>query len=215
MKKLIFALVVMLASISVISTANAKTRHKRNHYHVTIYKHKHKKANVVIGFNKPIQIYFSNENENESVSAFFMKEKTKNVVSTLENNKKINLQKYDQFDKSIRQNGSLINLASKYIGATARQLGLPRSLWCADFMNMITHSGTDRTAKSYISRGSPANYGCINCVAITTRRGGGHVGVVSGYDRRGNPILISGNHGRKVGVGTYAKYKVIAYRYIL
>ena len=50
--------------------------------------------------------------------------------------------------------------------------------------------------------------------AVTTRKGGGHVGVVKGYDTKGNPIMISGNHARRVGIGVYAKNRVIAYRYI-
>lgn len=108
----------------------------------------------------------------------------------------------------------LASRARQYMGATAGQLGLPRSLWCADFMNKITQSGSDRTAMSYARRGSPAPYGCTDCVAVTRRRGGGHVGVVTGYDGSGNPILISGNHSRRVGVGTYNRRSVVAYRYL-
>jgi uncharacterized protein (TIGR02594 family) len=108
----------------------------------------------------------------------------------------------------------LASRAYKYIGANAHQLGLPSRLWCADFMNMITRSGWSRSAFSYLSRGRPAPYGCTDCVAVTTRKGGGHVGIVTGYDGRGNPVLISGNHGRRVGVGTYSKFAVVAYRYL-
>lgn len=107
----------------------------------------------------------------------------------------------------------LVSKASSYMGATASQLGLPRSLWCADFMNMLV-GGDDRRAISYLHRGAPAQHGCVNCIAVTTRKGGNHVGVVLGYDEDGNPIIISGNHNRRVGVATYVKRKVIAYRYI-
>jgi hypothetical protein len=31
------------------------------------------------------------------------------------------------------------------------------------------------------------------------RRGGRHVGIVSGVDPNGNPIILSGNHNHKVG----------------
>ena len=103
--------------------------------------------------------------------------------------------------------------ASNYIGKTAGQLGLPSRLWCADFMNML-FGGRDRRAVSYAQRGSPASHGCVNCVAVTKRKGGHHVGIVKGYDKKGNPILISGNHGRKVGIGTYPKYAVLTYRKI-
>jgi hypothetical protein len=34
---------------------------------------------------------------------------------------------------------------------------------------------------------------------------------VTGVDKRGNPIIISGNHGRKVGVGAYPHSRVLAY----
>jgi uncharacterized protein (TIGR02594 family) len=74
--------------------------------------------------------------------------------------------------------------------------------------------GKDRRAISYASRGTPASYGCTNCVAVTHRKGGGHVGIVKGYDVNGNPILISGNHSHKVGIGTYSKNSVVAYRYL-
>lgn len=115
--------------------------------------------------------------------------------------------------KPLVGSGPNVDKAKSYVGMNARQLGLPSRLWCADFMNML-FGGKDRRAVSYVSRGTPAAYGCTNCVAVTKRRGGHHVGIVQGYDSRGNPILISGNHGRRVGIGTYSKSAVIAYRYI-
>lgn len=118
-------------------------------------------------------------------------------------------------DKSITVAGSgdLVSRAMQHVGKTASQLGLPRRLWCADFMNMLV-GGSNRTAKSYLSRGSQAPYGCTNCVAVTTRKGGGHVGVVTGYDSSGNPILISGNSSNKVRVQSYSKHAVVGYRYL-
>mgnify|MGYP006273664977 CR=1 FL=1 len=115
--------------------------------------------------------------------------------------------------KRAASSGDPISTAMQYLGKNARQLGLPPALWCADFMNMI-FGGRDRRAVSYAKRGTPAQHGCVGCVAVTKRKGGGHVGIVKGYDSKGNPILISGNHGRKVGVGKYAKKAVIAYRYV-
>ena len=108
----------------------------------------------------------------------------------------------------------LISMASRFVGQTARQIGLPPTLWCADFVNMLTKSGSDRTAKSYLHRGKPAQAGCTNCVVVLSRKGGGHVGIVKGYDRSGNPILISGNHGNRVAVSAYPKSRVIGYRWV-
>ena len=42
-------------------------------------------------------------------------------------------------------------------------------------------------------------------------RRGGHVGVVSGIDANGNPIIISGNHGHRVGEGVYSRGRIYAY----
>lgn len=102
--------------------------------------------------------------------------------------------------------GNLLADAMNFVGMGARQLGLPLSLWCADFINMLTGSGTDRTARSYMKRGTKADPGCVGCVVVLTRTGGGHVGVVKDYDKRGNPIVVSGNStGRKVAIGMYPK----------
>ncbi len=44
-----------------------------------------------------------------------------------------------------------------------------------------------------------------------SRRGGGHVGVVSGVDAQGNPILISGNNGHRVREASVSRGRVYAY----
>ena len=102
--------------------------------------------------------------------------------------------------------------AERYLGMTAAQLGLPRSLWCADFMNMLLgRTGASRQALDYRSYGTPAAPGCTDCIAVLISRRW-HVGVVKGYDANGNPIIISGNHGHIVNVGTYQKWRVKFYR---
>ncbi len=40
---------------------------------------------------------------------------------------------------------------------------------------------------------------------------GGHVGIVSGIDESGNPIIISGNHGGRVAELTYPRGRVYSY----
>jgi hypothetical protein len=42
-------------------------------------------------------------------------------------------------------------------------------------------------------------------------RRGGHVGVVSGVTSNGDPIIISGNHNKRVGEATYPRARVIAF----
>jgi uncharacterized protein (TIGR02594 family) len=91
------------------------------------------------------------------------------------------------------------------------------SLWCADFMNLVLAQSGAKTSKSSMAR-SFASYGTrlsgpqIGAIAVLSRgKRGGHVGIVKGIDARGNPIIISGNHGRRVGEGTYSRNRVIAY----
>jgi uncharacterized protein (TIGR02594 family) len=105
---------------------------------------------------------------------------------------------------------NLVERARAYLGRTGPSLGLPSRLWCADFMNMVTGGGTgSRVAKSWLAR--PHVSAQIGAVVVTGRRGGGHVGIVSGFTARGDVIIISGNHGRRVGEGVYSRSRVIAF----
>ena len=91
------------------------------------------------------------------------------------------------------------------------------SLWCADFMNLVLSQSGMKSSNSSMAR-SFASYGRrlsgpqVGAIAVLSRgKRGGHVGIVKGIDARGNPIIISGNHGRRVGEGTYPRNRVIAY----
>ena len=75
------------------------------------------------------------------------------------------------------------------------------------------HEGTGSDlAKSFASIGRRVSGPQVGAIAVMSRRGGGHVGVVSGIDEAGNPIIISGNsRGRRVAEGTYPRGRVYAY----
>jgi len=215
MKKLIFLLVAILVGINYPTMANAEPKDKPNHYATKVHK-KVKKQKV----EKPAKIDYRKIKLNEmmaiydenSSGGFFALEKAREEYR--QNVKVVKVKRPEvkpvQYTESSKD---LIEKASKYLGFGATELGLPRNLWCADFMNMLV-GGRDRSAASYLRRGEKANYGCVNCVAVLARRGGNHVGVVSGYDEDGDPIIISGNHNRVVGVGVYRREKVIGYRSI-
>jgi uncharacterized protein (TIGR02594 family) len=103
--------------------------------------------------------------------------------------------------------------ARRYIGGNPTGRG---SLWCARFMNMVLqHSGLHGTGSDMAS--SFAHYGQhlsgpqIGAIAVMGRRGGGHVGVVSGIDASGNPIVVSGNHGHRVAESVYPRDRIYAY----
>lgn len=108
--------------------------------------------------------------------------------------------------------------ALRWRGRTARQLGLPTKLWCADFMNFVLHKaggkGThSRAARSFLQFGKKLDGPRVGAIAIMYRKGpnNGHVGVVRGTDGQGNPIVVSGNHGNTVMQSVYPKAKVLAY----
>lgn len=106
--------------------------------------------------------------------------------------------------------------ARKFEGMTARQLGLPRSLWCADFVNMIERrlgrSGTgSRAAASFASYGRRLSGPQVGAIAVMHRRGGGHVGIVTGTVPEG-VVIISGNHLGAVREAVYPRNRPYAYR---
>ena len=91
------------------------------------------------------------------------------------------------------------------------------SLWCARFMNFVLErsgfqgTGSD-AANSFASYGQRISGPQVGAIAVMTRgKNGGHVGIVSGIDASGNPIIISGNHGKQVGEGVYPRGRVYAY----
>jgi uncharacterized protein (TIGR02594 family) len=103
--------------------------------------------------------------------------------------------------------------ARRYIGGNPTGRG---RLWCARFMNMVLqHSGLHGTgsdmASSFAHYGQRVSGPQIGAIAVMGRRGGGHVGVVSGIDGSGNPIVVSGNHGHRVAESVYPRGRIYAY----
>lgn len=108
--------------------------------------------------------------------------------------------------------GDLVTRARQYIGTnpTGRN-----SLWCGAFMDMVLkqtgHAGGGNLASAYARYGTPVAGPQVGAIAVMGRRGGGHVGVVSGIDASGNPIVISGNHNRRVAESVYPRGRIRAY----
>ncbi|WP_371261219.1 CHAP domain-containing protein [Bradyrhizobium sp. th.b2] len=51
----------------------------------------------------------------------------------------------------------------------------------------------------------------VGAVVTMGRRGGGHVGIVSGFTKNGDPIVISGNHGGRVAESVYKRSRIRAW----
>jgi uncharacterized protein (TIGR02594 family) len=109
---------------------------------------------------------------------------------------------------------ALVSEARKYLGTNPTKR---RRLWCATFMNFVLHkvgySGTNSdAARSFAQYGERIAKPEVGAIAVLTRgKRGGHVGVVSGVDAHGNPVIISGNHNKRVGESVYPRSRVIAY----
>ena len=109
---------------------------------------------------------------------------------------------------------ALVKEARKYMGTNPTDR---KRLWCATFMNMVLakagYAGTNSdAAKSFAQYGRRIAEPRVGAIAVLTRgKRGGHVGVVSGIDANGNPIIISGNHNKRVGEAIYPRSRVIAY----
>jgi len=83
-------------------------------------------------------------------------------------------------------------------------------IWCGRFLattlEAAGHRGGGNLAVGYKDYGKPT-HAQVGAIAVLPH----HVGLVtaSGPDY---VVLLSGNHGHKVGVGRYASGKIIAYR---
>jgi uncharacterized protein (TIGR02594 family) len=108
---------------------------------------------------------------------------------------------------------SLVMQARQFLGTKPSGMG---SLWCARFMNMVLektgHHGTGSAmANSFVSYGHRVSGPQVGAIAVMGRRGGGHVGIITGIDASGNPIMISGNNGNRVREARVSRGQIYAY----
>ena len=109
---------------------------------------------------------------------------------------------------------NIVAEARRYLGGNPTGRG---SLWCARFMNMVLqHSGYRGTgsdmANSFAHYGQRVSGPQVGAIAVMGRgRGGGHVGIITGIDASGNPIMISGNNGNRVREAPISRGRIQAY----
>jgi len=109
---------------------------------------------------------------------------------------------------------NIVAEARRYIGGNPTSRA---TLWCARFMNMVLQrsgyrgTGSD-LARSFASYGQRVSGPQVGAIAVMGRRGGGgHVGIVSGIDAGGNPILVSGNNRNRVVEAPISRGRIYAY----
>jgi len=102
----------------------------------------------------------------------------------------------------------LVSEARKYIGTNPTGRG---SAWCGAFLDMVLkktgHAGGGNLAFGYARYGKRVPGPQVGAIAVMR----GHVGVVSGVDPNGNPIIVSGNHNRTVAESVYPRGRIAAY----
>ncbi len=108
---------------------------------------------------------------------------------------------------------NIVAEARRYLGGNPTGRG---SLWCARFMNLVLqHSGYRGTgsdlARSFASYGQRVSGPQVGAIAVMGRRGGGHVGIITGIDAQGDPIMISGNNGNRVREAPISRNRIYAY----
>ncbi len=103
---------------------------------------------------------------------------------------------------------TLVSEARKYIGTNPTGRG---SLWCGAFLDMVLkrtgHTGGGNLAWGYARYGTRVSGPQVGAIAVMR----GHVGVVSGIDANGNPIIVSGNHNHTVAESVYPRSRIAAY----
>jgi uncharacterized protein (TIGR02594 family) len=119
----------------------------------------------------------------------------------------------NSFATSSFGSSGLVSEARRYLGGNPTGRG---SLWCARFMNLVLqHSGYKGTgsdmANSFASYGQRISGPQVGAIAVMGRRGGGHVGIITGIDASGNPIMISGNNGNRVREAPISRGRIYAY----
>jgi uncharacterized protein (TIGR02594 family) len=107
---------------------------------------------------------------------------------------------------------ALVTEARRYLGTnpTGR-----KDLWCGAFLDMVLkrigYRGGGNLASAYARYGTRISGPQIGAIAVMWRQGGGHVGIVTGLDKQGNPIIISGNYQKRVAEAVYPRGRVYAY----
>jgi len=181
--------IVSVALVALATPASARSAHRGRHVHAAAHGHHHYRHYVA--------------RSRQSVRRRFARDQAA-PLSPWEN---------PAFAGPAPAFSDVVTEARRYIGGNPT--GRSR-LWCARFMNMVLersgHRGTGSDlASSFARYGQRLAGPQVGAIAVMSRRGGGHVGVVTGIDSRGNPIVVSGNHGHRVAEAVYPRGRIYAY----
>lgn len=90
--------------------------------------------------------------------------------------------------------------------------------WCAAFVGAMLEnvgiiSSRFESARSYMQWGAPIKNPVRGCIAVFSRKGGGHVGFVIADDGKGRLLILGGNQSDAVSIAPFDKNRVVGYRW--
>lgn len=68
-------------------------------------------------------------------------------------------------------------------------------------------------ARAWADWGQPLPWAALGAVAVFSRKGGGHVGLVTGEDQDGNLLILGGNQGNAVNIRAFPRDRLLAFRW--
>jgi uncharacterized protein (TIGR02594 family) len=91
--------------------------------------------------------------------------------------------------------------------------------WCGAFVGGVLAEDGKPVVKEAARALSWSSYGvrlarpAYGCIAVKTRKGGGHVGFVVGRDQRGNLMILGGNQNDAVTISPFREADFVAFRW--
>jgi hypothetical protein len=120
------------------------------------------------------------------------------------------------YDYSAKRHSKRVRYAAadqqySYQSEGGRPSGCPHA-WCGCWLSMQLFGENRRELwRAFNWLKFPKTSPHVGAVAVMGRKGGGHVGLVTGFDDNDNPILKSGNSLGAVRTAPYPKGRIMAY----
>ncbi|MCA6124824.1 TIGR02594 family protein [Bradyrhizobium sp. WSM 1704] len=216
----VLALALCSLSLAVISAAPASARPRHSHHahsahggtHARHYAHHHTRHAARLSRAERRAARMQSDDLAEANAPFTSQAGVVSRADVVPNTGGVTFEKSYSTASSFGSS-NLVMEARRYLGGNPTDR---RSLWCARFMNMVLqhtgHRGTGSDmANSFAKYGRRISGPQVGAIAVMSRRGGGHVGIITGIDAKGNPIMISGNNGNRVREAPVSRGRIYAY----
>ncbi|VIO66225.1 hypothetical protein CI1B_13430 [Bradyrhizobium ivorense] len=217
----VLALALCSFTLAVVSAAPASARPRHSHHahsahagdHARHYAHRHSRHATRLSRADRRAAQRQSEDVAEANTPFSSRTRIVSHADVVPNTGGVTFENSFSTASSSFGSSTLVMEARRYLGGNPTDR---RSLWCARFMNMVLqhtgHRGTGSDmAASFAKYGQRISGPQVGAIAVMGRRGGGHVGIITGIDAKGNPIMISGNNGNRVREAPVSRGRIYTY----